>query len=157
MSEEKILAQAKLLYSFGQKMQVHLLHAHQEAQDTDLTAKDLSPGQTLMLLKIKRLDECTISKLAKAMNVSPPSASAMVERLVEKETVIRERSKKDRRVVVVKLTEKAESYTVKLEENTLQRVTSVIKTIGPEISRDWCDVVQRINTAIEKEEKNGKA
>lgn len=157
MSEEKILKQAKLLFSFGEKMRDHLLLAHQEAQDTDLAAKDLSPAQTLMLLKIKKLNECTMSKLADAMNVSAPSASAMVERLVEKGIVIRERSKNDRRVVVVSLTEKADSYTAKLEESMLGRVINVIETIGPDITQEWCDVVQQINTVLEREEKNGTA
>ena len=60
---------------------------------------DLSMAQINVLMLIRRMEEVSLTQLAERLGVSPPSASAMVDRLVDKALLTREPSKEDRRRV----------------------------------------------------------
>lgn len=71
-------------------------------------AKDMhecgqSPAQLHLLGLLNELGPTTVSQLAALLGTSPPSASAMVDRMVDTGLVVRERNEDDRRVVTVSL------------------------------------------------------
>ena len=155
MTTDKTKEQALFLFQFGMQMRKHMLKVHVDAHN-DAAGKfpdNLSPPQIQMMITIKTMEECTISELAESLNVSAPSASTMVDRLVEKSALIRERSKKDRRVVVVQLSESARSQIEHLEKAMLENFMKTIKKIGPELTEDWCNVITRVNKALQEESK----
>ena len=113
---------------------------------------DLSPAQIHMLMKIKEQQECRISKLAALLEVSSPSVSAMVDRLVEKKMLQRERSAADRRVVVVRLSTGATAQIDELEKVMLENFITMIDKIGPDLTDKWCTVIRQINKVFQEEE-----
>lgn len=155
MTTDKMKEQALFLFQFGKRMRDHMLKVHVDAHN-DAVGKfpdDLSPPQIHMMMTIKMMAECTISELAESLNVSAPSASAMVDRLVEKDALIRERSQKDRRVVVVQLSESARSQIEHMEKAMLESFMKTIEKIGPELTEDWCNIIARVTEALQEEDK----
>lgn len=150
MTTGRMKEQALFLFQFGMRMRKHMLKVHVDAHN-DVVGKfpdNLSPPQIHMMITIKMMEECTISELAESLNVSAPSASTMVDRLVEKNALIRERSKKDRRVVVVQLSDSARAHIEHMEKVMLESFMKTIEKIGPELTEDWCNVITRVNNAL---------
>jgi len=75
----------------------------------------------------------------------------MVDRLVEKKMLVRERSVSDRRVVVVRLSEEAIDQIDALERAMLENFITMIDRIGPELTHKWCSVISQINDVLEGE------
>jgi MarR family transcriptional regulator, organic hydroperoxide resistance regulator len=65
----------------------------------------LTPGQVFMLHFIRQENQCTVSKLAEKMEVTPSAITVMLDRLENHGFVFRTRDKSDRRVVIIQLTE----------------------------------------------------
>ena len=64
---------------------------------------DLTPRQVFMLNFIRKKGETTSSQLAELLEVNSSAITVMLDRLEKNEFIERERSKKDRRVVVISL------------------------------------------------------
>jgi len=92
----------------------------------------------------------TITQLSEILNVSPPSASAMVDRLVEKGMLIRERSSEDRRKVLVRVSPDAVKDIEKVEEKILNIFVELVEKIGPESAAKWCEVLGQIKEILKK-------
>lgn len=155
MATDKMKEQALFLFQFGKRMREHILKVHVDAHN-DAVCKfsdNLSPPQIHMMMTIKTMEECTISELAESLNVSAPSVSTMVDRLVEKNALIRERSKKDRRVVVVQLSDSAHAHIKYMETAMLESFMKTIEKIGPELTEDWCNIIVRVTEALQEEDK----
>ena len=154
MVSEKTRQQALFLFQFGKRMRDHMLKAQMSAASSGAKLpEDLSPAQIHMLMKIKGEQECTISGLAALLEVSPPSVSAMVDRLVEKGALIRERSEQDRRVVVVSLVPAVADQIAAIEKALLNNFITMIGKIGPDLTDKWCTVVSQITEVLEEREQ----
>lgn len=66
----------------------------------------LSKLELMALYFIHQEKELIMSKLAKGLGISLSMATVIIDQLFKKKLLIRERSKEDRRIVKVKLTEK---------------------------------------------------
>lgn len=65
---------------------------------------NLSHQSIRILQMIARENGLTIGKIAVALGLSPNTASEHVKRLIQKNLIVKERSKQDERIVVVTLT-----------------------------------------------------
>jgi MarR family transcriptional regulator, organic hydroperoxide resistance regulator len=79
------------------------LERRKRAVARDMHECGQSPGQLHLLGLLNELGPTTVSHLAALLGTSPPSASAMVDRMVDTGLVVRERNEDDRRVVTVSL------------------------------------------------------
>jgi len=77
------------------------LHSRHLMEEHGVTAPQLAT-----LAEAKRLDGGTISTLARAVHLSQPTVSGVLDRLEARGFVHRERSARDRRSVVVRVTER---------------------------------------------------
>lgn len=154
MTTENQRQQARILFTFGKRMRNHMFRTLMEARSSSGAKldEDISPQQLHMLLRIKNRGQCTISELAAMLDVSPPSASAMVDRLVEKGALVRERSREDRRVVAVQLSDNASHHIECIEEAMLDSFMKIIDKVGPELAGKWCTVVDQVNAVLGEEE-----
>lgn len=66
---------------------------------------ELSATQVRALFQLERGEACTAGELARRAGLSPASMTAMLDQLVDGGIVERRRSEKDRRQVIVSLTE----------------------------------------------------
>jgi DNA-binding MarR family transcriptional regulator len=150
MNTGRIREQARFLFQFGKRMRDQMLKVHMTSvlQGEDNFGEGLSPPQVHMLLAIKENQECTITELAAHLEVSPPSVSVMVDRLVEKDALVRERSHKDRRVVVVSLSARAADHIGRMEKAMLESFIEVVEKVGPELAEKWCSVIKQVDNAL---------
>lgn len=65
----------------------------------------LTPGQVFMLHFIRKEQRCSVKKLAEKMEVASSAITVMLDRLENHGFVTRARTKEDRRVVMIELTE----------------------------------------------------
>lgn len=109
---------------------------------------DLSIPQLHVVRIVRACGELTMSELADQMGVSPPSASAMVDRLVEKNILCREHSTKDRRKVVVRVSPQAVEKAQAIEASIINLFVELVQKIGPESAQKWCEVLENVKAAL---------
>ncbi len=147
--EQETVKHAKYIMRTGKLIhdRVHRVFTSMAGNNSKL---ELSVPQMDAIKAIKEEGEITITKLSKILGVSPPSTSAMVDRLVEKEILVRERSRKDRRKVVVSISKKAAEHIEKIDMAILKTFTELVEKIGPETSRKWCEVLSHVKEVIKE-------
>lgn len=153
MTEEKIVENARFIFTVGKKMRDHIHRVNMQAhvRHGKMMDDDISVAQLHTLMIVNGCGECTISELAKQLDVSAPSASTMVERLVEKTLVERQRSQEDRRVVVVRVTETAGQHIKKIEQAVLDSFVSIVEKIGHKDAEKWCEVLRSVEKVLTEE------
>jgi DNA-binding MarR family transcriptional regulator len=89
-----------------------------------------------------------LKEIAENTQVSPPSASSMVEKLVELGAITREPGKTDRREVRVSISARGLKAVESLEKGMLTSLTDILEGIGPESAQLWCGVYEKISEFI---------
>ncbi len=158
MIDQQTLEQARYIFSVGKKIRHHVFTSlHQlEIFKRDRNCSELSVAQMNLLMAVRSRGELTLTGLAEILRVSPPSVSVMVDRLVEREMLIRERSTSDRRRVVIGLTVEADRVLAGLEEKLLAAFVGLVEEVGPETAAEWADVLQRVEEVLQRQ-KRGEA
>lgn len=118
---------------------------------------DISAPQMNMLLMIRVREPVSVTELAVLLGVSPPSVSAMVDRLVERGLLSRTPCHRDRRKVVIQLSVEAAADIARVEEMILGAFIELVEAVGPETTQKWCEVLQKVNTVLEKDQLLSKS
>lgn len=111
---------------------------------------DLSVPQMNMIMVIRVREAVSASELAALLGVSPPSVSAMVDRLVERGLLTRTPCDQDRRKVVIRVSPEAIEDIARMETMVLGSFVELVEAVGPETSRKWCDVLRQIKRVLDK-------
>ena len=151
MIQASAVEQARHIFNIGRKIQDRVFRVYTQllAQEGKLaTGDELSFTQIQAIKAIDEKGKVSITELAHLLEVSPPSASAMVDRLVEKGVLTRRRDPADRRRVVVQATPEAVAMMGKVEEKILLSFVELVEKIGPEAAGKWCEVLDTIEQAI---------
>lgn len=93
--------------------------------------KGLTPPQFLVLNLLKK-KQCTVSEIAEFMEVQPSAITAILDRMYKSGFIVRERNEIDRRVVVVKITEKGEEAFIKSKRKRLNVMTHYLSHLEKE-------------------------
>jgi DNA-binding MarR family transcriptional regulator len=145
------LVQAAFICSVGEKTRNHFWGNISRKIDTGGRRHPpdrLSAAQIRVLDIVRSAERVTVTELAQRLDVSLPSASAMVDRLVRGECLQRARSDRDRRKVVVSVSPVARHKVAKLQKCVHREIIDLIAAIGPEAARKWCDVLQEIQQTL---------
>ncbi|ABS21726.1 MarR family winged helix-turn-helix transcriptional regulator [Bacillus cytotoxicus] len=104
--------------------------------------------QAIRILQItSREAETTISKIASELNLSHNTASEHVKRLIQKDLILKERNKKDERVVNLALTAKGKEALIKhtlLDEKKL-------KILESQLSKEEQQIIEQAFSILAKE------
>lgn len=100
------------------------------------------------LLALRDEGEVSLKQLARTLRVSSPSASTMVDRLVEGGFARREASTVDRREIRVGLTEAGRAAVSEYEEAFLTTAAELLRRVGPECAEQWCSVYRRVQDVL---------
>ncbi len=111
---------------------------------------EMSMAQGHMIWAVQGQGAMTIKELAENLNVSPPSASVMVDRLVEKGMLTRRQSQRDRRKVVVELSDYSRDFMEKADHVVLEVFTDLVQKLGEDHARNWVEVLKRLSVIIEE-------
>lgn len=159
MSEER-LAKAKYIFSVIRLMQDRMFTRHHGRSYTEkqqYLLKDLSISQFHAIMAIRKKGCVSLKELAGMLQVSPPSASAMVNRLVEKGILERGKCPKDRRKIEIRLTPDALGRHKRVEEAVFASFVDLIEELGPDTTQQWCDVLARVEAIVTADKGVGNA
>lgn len=115
--------------------------------DLDLS---LSKSEILAMLVMGQYGEMTMSQIAEDIHVSMSTATGIIDRLVKKKYLKRERSESDRRVIVLQFTEQGKDFI----ENLKGTIFSYIKRIDAVLTEEEKNVIfhvfQKVVKAIDQ-------
>lgn len=118
--------------------------------------EDLTVNQLQLVLIVKAHEKVSMTELSILLNVSLPSASVMVDRLVEKGLLVRSHSTTDRRKVEITVSENAVAEIKHVEDKLLESFVDLVEKIGLNTAREWLRVLQKIKPVLEAEMTNMK-
>lgn len=137
--------QARLLHKTIKRLQTQVIVQNiRQVFPLDGEPCELTMTQVGTLMAVRDSGAASIKEIAEATRVSPPSASTMVDKLVEMGVLSREQSKADRREVLVRVTPEAERISEALEKGMLGSLEEILEAIGPKMAEQWCEVYGRI-------------
>ncbi len=154
MVSQKAFEQARFIARAGRKLKNHVYSIQSGVHQGEAKYKgeELSIAQVETLMTVHNSGESSITNLAGALRVSPPSVSCMVDRLVDKGLLYRERSEQDRRKVVVRLSDQAAAHAEKMEKAVLATFVELVEKVGPETAEKWCEVLEHVERVLAENE-----
>jgi DNA-binding MarR family transcriptional regulator len=121
----------------------------QRAMVAHLHSCTQSPAQLHVLGVLREVAPITVSQLASRLGISPPSTSAMVDRMVDAGLVDRARSEEDRRIVTVWLTGAGETALNEAIGGRRGLLERVLGRLDPTELTDTVRVLRRLEQALE--------
>jgi DNA-binding MarR family transcriptional regulator len=80
----------------------------------------------------------------------------MVERLVERKMLTRNRSSTDRRKVIISLSPESQQRIETMEEQMLAAFIALVEELGPETARKWGEVLEQVEEVLGRQNRQGK-
>ncbi|MTI46709.1 MAG: MarR family transcriptional regulator [Firmicutes bacterium] len=116
----------------------------------------LSKSELFAMLIVDRYGEVIMSKISNEINISMSTASGIVDRLVKKKYLKRERSDLDRRIVLIKLTKKGQNTIETLKKSINKYLNIIYESLTDEEIKVLTNVLIKVMDALSKsnEEKN---
>jgi DNA-binding MarR family transcriptional regulator len=131
-----------------------LTAASQRTREQTLSADEiatLTGTQIYYLHTISRLEPPTLTELAKRLNVTKPSAAAVVNKLIGAGYLERSQSTEDMRVFALSLTEKGQRV-VQIKQKTFDRFAQQIRSqLSPAESAQLVALLSKALQASQKE------
>jgi DNA-binding MarR family transcriptional regulator len=112
---------------------------------------ELTFHQIMLLMELQRSGTCNMSELSKRLRVTQGVATRMVDRLLEKDMVERERHRDDRRVVLVSPTEKGSRVVRDIEMLNREKMVELFRTVSEKERADLLALLKEIEKRFEKE------
>lgn len=152
VTDNEIVMQARQLRGTIRALQQRLMIRSLRFNTAGRTpARELTLAQMTTLMVIHERNSVNLKELAEATHVSPPSASAMVDRLVDLGLAARHVCDTDRREVRITLTTGGAGAVEHCQSELLQTLTHLLQRLGPETARQWCEVYDRIQEILDRE------
>jgi DNA-binding MarR family transcriptional regulator len=120
----------------------------QRAMVGHLHACGQSPAQLHVLGLLRESGPATVSHLAALLGTSAPSASAIVDRMVDGGLVMRVRGEEDRRVVTVSLSPEGRDALHRAVGGRREMLERVLGQLDEDELRDTVSVIHRLEEAI---------
>lgn len=153
MEKNELVDQAQHIFTASGLIRDHIFKAHADKAKKDFKDtkyRELTLVQHMTVMAIDENGPLTIKSLAAILGVSSPSASAMVDKLVEKDILTREQSQEDRRQVIVRISPEAAKKIERIKQIALRSIVDLVNKIGPETTQKWCEVLEAIQVVIKK-------
>ena len=147
------LERARFIFTTGRMVHDRVMRIYTSAcLEEGQTSRfgELSIHQMNMILMVRVRQAVSVSELAGLLGVSPPSVSAMVDRLVERGLLTRTPCERDRRKVEIRVSPEAIEDIVRVEEMILGSFMELVDAVGPETTQKWCEVLQAIKQVLEE-------
>jgi DNA-binding MarR family transcriptional regulator len=113
----------------------------------------LSSQEIRVLRTVGRHEHCIMSKIAAGIRLSLSSVTGLIDRLVEKKLVSRDRSAEDRRVVKVGLTDEGRELHTSVVESQVQFARGALKTLSPAEQDELLALLGKMSDRLKAERK----
>ncbi len=114
-----------------------------------------SPAQLHVLGVLQAAGPTTVSHLAARLGISPPSTSAILDRMVDAGLVVRERSEEDRRIVSVALAPPGQAALASAIGGRRGWLRKVLGQLDDAELADTVRVLRRLERALEASGEGG--
>jgi DNA-binding MarR family transcriptional regulator len=111
---------------------------------------ELSKSEIVLLLQLEKQGELMMSKVSDSLNVPMSTATGIVERLVKSSYVLRDKSENDRRIVVIRLTDKGKSLVSKIHKIALGYIEDICSELEPDEIQMMIKIFYKIIDVVEK-------
>ncbi len=148
---------ARYIFGVGKKLRRHVFTrmARLKRGDSGCVIPDLSVAQLDLLMSVRGRGEISLGDLASLLGVSPPSVSVMVDRLVERGLLLRQRSTTDRRRVMIRVSPGESERLDRVEAQILATFVELVQEVGMDTARRWAEVLGQVEQVLERcEEKS---
>lgn len=109
---------------------------------------ELTFPQYNALLAVRDAREVSVKQLAERLQVSPPSASTMVDRLVDMGLLERQQNPSDRRSVQIRLSTEGNVSINAIEAVVLRFLVELMNELGASHVAEWRGVYDKISTIL---------
>ncbi len=128
---------------------------------TEVNRGNISIPQYTLLGFLNQSAGLNMSQLAELMRHTTPATTGLVDRLVEAGLVERFGHPKDRRQVLVRITDKGRDLVEGMRRGIVRNILELFKDVTPEDQEAWVRIYRAIvrrssNTATTKESKDSK-
>ncbi len=149
MSGSNVTKQARYIFGVAKMVRHHVMSSLPKVEG-DCMHGELSVAQMNLILAVRTRGEVTLTELAEILRVSPPSVSVMVERLVEREFLMRERATSDRRKVLIQVSPGAGQHIAEMEERVVATFVELLEELGPSTAGKWHEVLEKVEGVLLK-------
>jgi DNA-binding MarR family transcriptional regulator len=152
MQQDEILNLTRQIFTTGRMLQEWICQIQTRYWTDrygDEKLNDVSIAQANTIMTVRTRGELSVTELATLLRVSVPSASTMVDRLVEKKILTRRHSRSDRRRVVVGIAPEALEDIENIEGIIFKAFLDLVERIGLDAARKWSEVLLRVKTVLE--------
>ncbi len=117
---------------------------------TELVKADLTMSQLRLLLILRGDGESSMSQVAQGLGVALPTATGIVDRLVERDLVLRKSDHLDRRVVLCTLSEKGAALVERLWEIGREQFYAILEPLDLEELRTVSNALHILSRAAQR-------
>jgi DNA-binding MarR family transcriptional regulator len=130
---------------------LHRLMVLTRPQDSDWLALDMGMGQLKAMVVLTEQGRQTVGGLARALNISEPSASLLVDKLVTRGLVGRDTDPSDRRRTLVATTEQGDQLMGRLRRTREDQFTGWLGLLDNEDLQALAQALDALAAAVERE------
>ncbi len=127
-----------------------------EANGAEAAASRLSPTDLQALMLIGERQRCIVSDVAHGLNISPTTASSLVDRLVRNQYVERYRTEDDRRIVRLELSSEGARIREEAVSLQLQNCRQMLDELTPEEAEDFLRLMRKIGDGLTQQQEASK-
>jgi DNA-binding MarR family transcriptional regulator len=110
----------------------------------------ITKTQFFILNFLTKEGKCKVSRLAEKMDVKPSAVTSMVDRMIEHGLVIREHSEKDRRVVMVTVTEEGKQKVQEIGDKRKQIIGHYLSFLSEEELEYMASIYEKLAYIVNK-------
>lgn len=122
------------------------------ARSSFLLKANVTTAQMIMLVSIHDYGQCKLKTLAKERDISPPTATGLIDRLVRAGYVKRKSDPEDRRVVMVSLTKKGEKIVQDFLSTVRNRWRNILVHLTPKEQQQYLNILKKIVAVLSGKE-----
>lgn len=115
----------------------------------------ISLPQFILLVGLKDMGPTAVTEIARARNVSPPTVTRLVDRLIEAHMVTRMEDPHDRRRVIVKLTAQGETAVQCFQQAMRDRWKTVLVHLPEKEQEAFLKAIRHVGAVLAEMEKTG--
>lgn len=138
--------------SYSNESTRNLINAFRQFKQLDWQSKSIegyNRSEVRVLISIKELkklqeQEVKVSEISKALRVTPPSITQLLNKLEKDGLVARRMDENDRRVVLVRLTSKGEEIAQKGLEDFFNTFNNLVDALGEEDSEALATLLTKV-------------
>ncbi len=109
---------------------------------------DVSLPEIFVLKELSLKEEPTMSELGRSISMDPSTLTRTVDKLVQKDFVVRKSDPKDRRMVRVAITGEGRKIISKFEDQRKKHIESILRQMTSKERRDLLNIFKTLHARI---------